>query len=197
VRQARRLGPRSASRRKQPRQSRAAGMTGWRRARVAGNSPLRGRHYGRDCCRARLPRHRPQPVPAVTPPGCRVRELAATVSAPGAPIAARRSQNRAGTPHIVRVGPSSLNGAPHPRWARTRLRRAVDPGASADPAGLTARARPEARPEARGETSEESTQISPCAGPARLLKHSRYPVLSRGLRSRATARRVDTERGRD
>jgi len=32
--------------------------------------------------------------------------------------------------------------------ARTRLRRAVDPGASADPAGLTARARPKARPEA-------------------------------------------------
>ena len=28
----------------------------------------------------------------------------------------------------------------------TRLRRAVDPGASASPAGLTARARPEARP---------------------------------------------------
>ena len=31
----------------------------------------------------------------------------------------------------------------------TRLRRAVDPGASASPAGLTARARPEARPERR------------------------------------------------
>jgi len=31
----------------------------------------------------------------------------------------------------------------------TRLRRAVDPGASADPAGLTARARPEARPDRR------------------------------------------------
>ena len=31
----------------------------------------------------------------------------------------------------------------------TRLRRAVDPGATADPAGLTARARPEARPDRR------------------------------------------------
>ena len=31
----------------------------------------------------------------------------------------------------------------------TRLRRAADPGASASPAGLTARARPEARPETR------------------------------------------------
>ena len=35
----------------------------------------------------------------------------------------------------------------------TRLRRAVDPGASADPAGLTARARPEARPEGARRTS--------------------------------------------
>jgi hypothetical protein len=40
---------------------------------------------------------------------------------------------RAGTPRIVRVGPSSLNGVPHPRSARTRLRRAVDPGASDTP----------------------------------------------------------------
>ena len=31
----------------------------------------------------------------------------------------------------------------------TRLRRAVDPGASAGPAGLTARARPKARPDSR------------------------------------------------
>ena len=35
-----------------------------------------------------------------------------------------------GTPRIVRVGPSSLNGASHPA-SGTRLRRAVDPGASA------------------------------------------------------------------
>jgi hypothetical protein len=48
-------------------------------------------------------------------------------------------------PRIVRVGPSNVNGASHPA-SGTRLRRAVDPGASADPAGLTARARPKARP---------------------------------------------------
>jgi hypothetical protein len=49
-------------------------------------------------------------------------------------------------PRSVRVGPSSVNGIPHPRCARTHLRRAVDPGASADPEGLTAGVRPRARP---------------------------------------------------
>jgi hypothetical protein len=39
-----------------------------------------------------------------------------------------------------------------PRSARTRLRRAADPGA--DPAGLTARARPKARPESAWQTCE-------------------------------------------
>jgi hypothetical protein len=77
--------------------------------------------------------------------------------AQGVPIAGRRSQPQAGTPRIVRVGPSSVNGAPHPRSARTRLRRAVDPGASANPAGLTARARPEARPKRARRTSKRST----------------------------------------
>ena len=49
-------------------------------------------------------------------------------------------------PRSVRVGPSSVNGVPRPRCARTHLRRAVDPGASADPEGLTAGVRPRARP---------------------------------------------------
>jgi len=53
-----------------------------------------------------------------------------------------------GTPRIVRGGPSGLNGASHPA-SGTRLRRAVDPGASTAPAGLTARARPKARPKER------------------------------------------------
>jgi hypothetical protein len=47
---------------------------------------------------------------------------------------------------LVRMGrPLQLNGASRPA-SGTRLRRAIDPEASTDPAGLTARARPEARP---------------------------------------------------
>jgi hypothetical protein len=55
---------------------------------------------------------------------------------------------RAETPRIVRAGPSSVKGAP---TARRLLAQAqtLDPGASASPAGLTARARPKARPDKR------------------------------------------------
>jgi hypothetical protein len=120
------------------------GLPGFRRCGAAASLASFGRMpCGRGGCRARLPRHRPQPVPAVTSPGAARRELVAAVGiAPDTPIAGRRSQSP-DLPRIVRVGPSSLNGASHPRFARTRLRRAVDPGA--DPAGLTARARPEAQ----------------------------------------------------
>jgi hypothetical protein len=41
---------------------------------------------------------------------------------------------RAGTPRIIRAGPSSLNGASHPLRG-TRLRRAVDPGDLCQPSG--------------------------------------------------------------
>jgi len=99
---------------------------------------------------ARQPRHRPQPVPPYVPDAARP-ELAAAVSiALGAPNAVRRSQ-APGSERRALSGsaPSGVNGASHPRSARTRLRHAVDPGVSADPAGLTARARPEARPRKR------------------------------------------------
>ena len=43
---------------------------------------------------------------------------------------------------FVRVGPTSLNGASHPA-SGTRLRRAANPETAADPAGLTATARPQ------------------------------------------------------
>ena len=71
-----------------------------------------------------------------------------------APDARRRESHSSGggTPRIVRAGPSSVNSASHPARG-TRLRRAVDPGASANPAGLTARARPKARPGGRVATS--------------------------------------------
>jgi hypothetical protein len=48
---------------------------------------------------------------------------------------------------LFQTAVTGQNRAVMARSARPRLRRAVDPGA--DPAGLTARARPEARPETR------------------------------------------------
>jgi hypothetical protein len=103
----------------------------------------------------RLPRTA-APAPAATSrrrndPAAARRELVSAVNSAPDPANHRAmvTGTRDGTPRIVRVGPFSLNGAPHPRSARTHLRRAVDPGASADPAGLTARARPKARPETR------------------------------------------------
>ena len=48
----------------------------------------------------------------------------------------------AGTPRIVRVGPSGLNGASHPA---ARERRAVDPGGLYRPSG------PDGKGQARGQ----------------------------------------------
>ena len=97
---------------------------------------------------ARLERPRPRHPPATSNP-----ETCSPSSASGhgwASSPAPASAPTASTRHPIR----------HPRQTRpilnfaallrgTRLRRAVDPGASADPAGLTARARPEARPDRR------------------------------------------------
>jgi hypothetical protein len=78
--------------------------------------------------RLRSPPHRPDAVPVGEDQADGPRELRRC----------RKSRsNGDGTPRIVRVGPSSLNGASHPA-SGTRLRRAVDLGASTDPAGLTA-----------------------------------------------------------
>jgi hypothetical protein len=106
-----------ASRREQPRESRAPGMAGRggqgcrgsRRCGAAASLASFGRMpCGRGGCRARLPRHRPQPVPAVTSPRCH-----ATRTGRGRRRRARYADRRAkvtvtGTPRIVRVGPSSL-----------------------------------------------------------------------------------------
>ena len=76
-------------------------------------APFGRKPYGATSCRARLPRHRPQPVPAVTP------RCLATRAGPGrharAECADRRAKghsHRAGTPRIVQVGPSSVKGTP-------------------------------------------------------------------------------------
>ena len=53
-----------------------------------------------------------------------------------------------GTPRIVRVAPSSLNGASHPATGHA-YGAPLTLETSADPAGLTARARPKARPDPR------------------------------------------------
>jgi hypothetical protein len=88
------------------------GSPGSRRCRAAAfAAPFGQKPYGATSCRARPPRHRPQPIPAVTSQ-CR-----ATRAGPGrharAECADRRAKDhsyRTGTPRIVQVGPSSVKG---------------------------------------------------------------------------------------
>jgi hypothetical protein len=125
-----------------------------RRCGVAASAAPFGRKpYGATSCRAQLPRHRPQPVPAVTPPTprhtCRTK--------PSRSRHLRRSpyedhSHRPGTPRIIQVGPFSVKGTRRSLLTASQKGSSGPPlsaGAFADPAGLTARARPEARPEAR------------------------------------------------
>jgi hypothetical protein len=78
-----------------------------------------------------------------------------------------------GTPRIVRAGPSSLTVLRIPLRG-TRLRRAVDPGVSASPAGLAARARPKARPDRRAANLRSGAPIRR-TGRSRAGTRSRYP----------------------
>jgi len=114
------VGTGYASLREQPGESRAAGgpvisgkgRRGSRRSGAAAfAAPFGRKPYGATSCRARLPRHRPQPVPAVTP-RCR-----ATRAGPGRHARAecadrhvKGHNHQAGTPRIVQVGPSSVKG---------------------------------------------------------------------------------------
>ena len=128
----------------------------WRvhRNRASGSSPARP--YGRGGCRARLPRHWSLPVPAVTSPMPR----RASWSRPSASRQVRRSpgeghRDRGRNAAHCPARPSTRKGtrisfltgsaktAPQKASSGPTLAR----GASADPAGLTARARSEARPE--------------------------------------------------
>ena len=91
---------------------------------------------------------------------------AAPVSSMARPSTSRRVRQspeechsrRAGTPRIVRPGPPTSTVLRIPLRG-TRPRRAVDPGASASPAGLTARARPKARPKGARRASHCSWSI--------------------------------------
>ena len=132
----------------------AAGSAGSRRGGAAASLASFGRwSYGRGGCRTRRPRHRPQPVPAVTSPVPRQ----ASRTRPPYSRQVHRSPGEghsrwAGTPRIVRVGPSTRKGTR--RSFLTASQKAssgptLARGASANPAGLTARARPEARPDQR------------------------------------------------
>ena len=77
-----------------------------------------------------------------------------------------RSAHRGGTPRIVRVGSSSLNGGWHPANAGRAFGAPWTPETSADPAGLTARARPQARPDRRAANLRKGRDIpgSPASG---------------------------------
>jgi len=131
-------------------------VTGRRRLRSPGGLAAAGGSFARvlrtEALRTRRLPHTAAPAPAGprrNVPVPRPRKLAR----PSPPRQVHRSpceghSRRAGMPRIVRDGPSSLNGAPH-RAARD----AIDPGASAAPAGLTTRARPEAWPESARHTS--------------------------------------------
>jgi hypothetical protein len=115
--------------------------------------PLGGSPPGASAAAHGTPGDRPlwsPPYPAAAP--------ASTTARPSASRRVRQSPGechspRAGTPRIVRTGPSSVKGtrrsfltAPQKRSSGPTL----DPGdLSASPAGLTARARPEARPDRR------------------------------------------------
>jgi hypothetical protein len=100
--------------------------------------------YGAAAARARHPgdrRLRSPPYPAAAPASITTRPSASRQmrQSPGecrSDGAERRTLSGLAPPTVLRI---PLRG--------TRLRRAVDPGDSASPAGLTARARPEARPE--------------------------------------------------
>ena len=135
--------------------------TGDKRQGSPGVSPLRAaafaapfgrKPYGAARGRARLARHRPSRSLPSRPDAVPHEPGQAVTRAPSAPIAVRK---------VTATGPErrALSGsAPPPSRAPKILsnRSAKDlrdpplrAGASADPAGLTARARPEARPEMR------------------------------------------------
>lgn len=83
------------------------------------------------------------------PRACRSTRRAVVADAKASP-----SSELASTPDLTKTAPRPGPGqaaAPEsqPLLGGTRLRLAAEPGVSADPAGLTARTRPEAKPETR------------------------------------------------
>jgi hypothetical protein len=103
--------------------SEAQGITGGMRPEVPRVSPLRGGSfaasfgrgpYVRGTCRAWCPRHRSPPVPAATSRCSAMRAGHAVRHRRGRRSLGERSAHRGGTPRIVRVGSSRLNGTSHP-----------------------------------------------------------------------------------
>jgi hypothetical protein len=106
------------------------------------------------------PGDRPPAVPAVS--RCRARQHhgRAVTLAPVRRSPGECHSDGAGMPRIVRAGPSSLNGASHPRYARTRLRRAVDPGDLCQPSGPDGEGQAEGQArDARSEPPQLGTAI--------------------------------------
>jgi hypothetical protein len=143
-------------------------------ARVAGVSPLRTAAslapFRAAALRARRLPRTASPAPAAAGPRrnapvtARHEQDQAVSIAPSAPVAGRKvTVTRAGTPRIVRVGPSARKGtrrsfltAPYKPLRKASSGPTLACGASADPAGLTARARPKARPEAHAASLRDS-----------------------------------------
>ena len=130
------------------------------RAERTGDAPSPGRQHGapygrkptgRGAAAGRLPRSRRQAgtgsnAPPVTAP---TRAGRAVVLTPDVQSPRESHGIGAGTPRIVRGGPSTLKGTRRSFLTASQKASSVPTlarGATADPAGLTARARPEARP---------------------------------------------------
>jgi hypothetical protein len=107
-------------------ETRRSGSPGLRRCWAAAfAAPFGRKPYGATSYRARLPRHRPQPVPAVTP-RCR-----GTRAGPGrdarvecADRRAKGHSRRSGTPRKIQVDPSSVKGLTAKGQARGQARNA-------------------------------------------------------------------------
>jgi hypothetical protein len=120
-------------------------------------APFGRKPYGATSCRARLPRHRPQPVPAVTP-RCR-----ATRAGPGRHAHAERADrrakghgHRAGTPRIVRVGPSSVKGTPRSFLTASRK---GSPGPALERRSLCRPSGPDGEGQAKGQARTRAANL--------------------------------------
>ena len=143
---------------------RRPGLTlGSRRRGAAAFAASFGRKpYGAATAAHGTPGDRPPAFPAVSRCRARHRHGQAVTLAPGASGACEDvAARRAGTPRIIRAGPSSLNVLRIPLRG-TRLRRAVDPGDLCQPSGPDGegQARGQAR-NARGKPAKRAVTPNP------------------------------------
>ncbi len=128
----------------------AARVAGSRRCGAAASPASFGRRpYGRGGCRARLPRHPPQPVPAVTSP---MRRGAVGVGRHASRRVRRTPgeshRHRAGTPRIVRGGPSVVKGTRRSFLTASQKR---SPGPTLERRSLCRPGGPDGEGQARGQ----------------------------------------------